>query len=195
MQKHILTIIFLFTGVFIQAQDTAKSVPKWKYYVDYGFGAIPEDVGFFGTASISVGVTNNARYSLGLASSSISNSYKGSGSGLGLELRLTPIRWLLLKGQVGRIIRASAIDDSGPIVYTYLPKESSPFFWRGTIAIRFAQILFAGISVMQTNDIIFAYKNSPSPISTGQYKTQFSITMWQLGMSLPVLPKKKKENQ
>jgi hypothetical protein len=194
MQKHILTLIFLFTGVFVQAQNTAKSVPKWKYYVDCGLGFIPDEVGFIGSASISAGVTKDKRYGLGLALSGISNTTRNA-TGVGLELRLTPIRWLLLKGQVGGLFDVTDYDESGPAIYTYLPKESSPIFWRGTFAVRFARILFAGVVLMRTNDVVFAYRNAYPPNTTGKYTSNLKTTVWQLGMSLPVLPKKKKENQ
>lgn len=193
MQKHILTLIFLFTGVFIQAQNTAISVPKWNYYVDYGLGFIP-DVGFIGSASISAGVTKHARYGLGFALSGISNSSQQA-TGVGLEFRLTPNRWLLLKGQVGGLFSVTDYDESGPAIYTYLPKESSPIFWRGTVAVRFARFLFAGIVVMRTNDVVFAYKNAYPPNTTGTFTTNLKTTVWQLGMSLPLLPKKKKVSQ
>ena len=194
MQRNILTLIFLFTGVFIQAQNNAKSVPKWKYYVDYGLGFIPDAVGFIGSASISAGVTKDKRYGLGFALSSISNTTREA-TGVGLEFRLTPNRWLLLKGQVGGLVSVTDYDESGPAIINYLPKESSPIFWRGTVAVRFARILFAGIVVMRTNDVVFAFRNAYPPNTTGKYTTNLKTTVWQLGISLPLLPKKKKENQ
>jgi hypothetical protein len=187
MQKHILTLIFLFAGIF-------TSVPKWDYYFDGSFGYIPATLGLTGHHGFSAGITHSSQVGLGLGFSGVRDDTRAA-NGLGLELRLPFDRWFLVKLQAGAIVSASTFDDSGNSTYTYLRKDSKPYYWRAIAAVRFARIFFAGFGIMQTGPISFKGENpqlvTPNWVSVSPIKT----VMWQLGISLPLLPKKKKENQ
>jgi hypothetical protein len=172
------------------------SQKKWGYFADVGFGYLPVSEGFNGTSSVAAGATYRGQFGLGLAYSSLTDELKGI-TGLGLEFRLTPTRWLLLKVQGGAILNATAADNgtfSATALITYLPNESERYYWRTTAAVRFLRVLFVGVSRMGTGNQAFRYENSATTNPPTINAEQSNVFIWQLGLSLPALPKRKKNS-
>ena len=87
---------------------------------------------------------------------------------------------------------ASGIDDSGPGIYRYSKEQSKNFYWRATVAIRFARIFFIGMSTINTGAIVYDVEY---PTTKYVSKKKFDIVTYQFGITLPALPKRKvKEN-
>ena len=192
MKKTILLAFYTCFAITANAQTGQK---KWNYFADASFGFIPASEGFTGTSSLSIGATYQRQYGLGLALASVRNDLSYA-NGVGLEFRLADARWLLLKAQIG-IIRGASSADNGTYAreFTYLPGESKPFYWRGTAGLRFLRILFVGISTMQTGSLTFRDDNPPFPGGILKGNHIIKAFTWQLGLSLPALPKRKKQKE
>lgn len=191
MKINVLIFFMLCLASVSHAQVSEK---KWGYFADASFGFIPASEGFNEINSVAAGATYLGQFGLGLAFSALTDDLKHI-NGVGLEARFTPARWLLLKVQGGAILNASDADNgtySTTSLITYLPNESERYYWRTTAAIRFLRVLFVGVSTMGTGKQAFRYENSATTNPSYTTVKPSNIFVWQLGLSFPALPKRKK---
>jgi hypothetical protein len=183
--KQILIILnFLLCVTFLKAQDPIR---KWDgcFDVGFGYGITIQNINSKGgsISGVSAGLQYKDKIGLGFGFSYALNFVNLAG--IGADFQYKPLKWLLVKMQMGKIISASNSDYFGGVLSTNLPVESNNFYWKGTIAIRFAQFFYVGITKFQTTQTIATGISS--------IKQNVDIVTPQLGMNVPFHAKRIKK--
>jgi hypothetical protein len=184
LKKILIILNFLFYVTFLKAQDPIR---KWDgcFDVGFGYGITIQNINPKGgsISGVSAGLQYKDKIGLGVGFSYALNSVNLVG--IGADIQYKPIKWLLMKMQMGKIISASDGDSFGGVLSTNLPVESNNFYWKGTLAVRFAQFFYVGIAKFQTTQTITT--------STSSIKQNVDVVTPQLGMNVPFHAKRVKK--
>jgi hypothetical protein len=187
--KQSLLILITFLSVSLgYAQDSTK---KWGVLFDFDYGGIEviDDTGI--TLGMSFGIHYKGKIGLGVALSTVSN-YR-SATGIGADIQLRPIKWLLLKAQLGTLIAGGGSFDpdanDANARESYIPDATKKFYWRGTVAFVISRYFYIGFSKMQAEPV-FLFE-SPKSGKNFMFNKRFDTLTVQIGINIPISFKKK----
>ncbi len=188
--------IVLKNGYIEYFSETAIKRSKNYVYLDMSFGGKWVAGGTYGMSQIGVGYILNPQLAIGISRRAMSEYTRVSG--WGLEGRFTPNQVpFLIKLEFGFFNKASLIDESGPLIYTFLPNRSKNMYTTFMALIRFGRIFTFGLGICSTNNFQFKVTKSNDPTYNSILNENISYATWQLGIALPSFKKgqfKKQKN-
>jgi hypothetical protein len=188
--KQSLLILIAFLSISLgNAQDSVK---KWGLFFDLDYGGIPINNNDYDKKGVAAGMSFGIKYKkvgFGIALSQVSNYY--SVAGIGADFQVKPIKWLLLKAQLGTLLGGYGYDEpdlTDPTAReSYSPDATKKFYWRGTIAFILSKYFYIGFSKMQAEPV---YLLESSKKDNRLFKRQFDTLTVQLGMNITIFQKK-----